>query len=186
MRWRGSEGAAVKRPLCLIILVLQGLVISLFVSSLGGTYKDLPALYEHILGDKPLPQITHLLLSVTSLAENSKFGWSFVSLMAGGLYVFGGFLALYSHPENSIGVSRCSFYQQFGAFVFSGIVVMAGLAACLPFYSITLGLRMGPPPKTTPEEWAWRMGFMGFWIMLFVLGWFWIRRYWRLSREQQR
>ncbi len=90
-----------KRPLCPAIPVLQGLLDS-FVSSLGGTYKDLPELCEHMLGDKPLPQIIHILLSVTSLAEDSKLGWCFVFLMVGRLFVFGRFLALYSHPENSI------------------------------------------------------------------------------------
>jgi hypothetical protein len=99
-----------KRPLCPAISVLQGLLDS-FVSSLGGTYKDFPALCEHMLGGKPLPQVIHILLSVTSQAEDSKLGWRFVFLMAGGLFVFGGLPALYSHPENSLGVSRCSFYQ---------------------------------------------------------------------------
>ena len=101
MRWKGSEGEALKRPLCLVILVLQGLLIS-FVSILGGTYKDLPELCEHMLGDKPLPRIIHIILSLKSLAEDSKLGWCFVFLMVGRLFVFGRFLALYSHLENSI------------------------------------------------------------------------------------
>lgn len=169
------------RPYCIALLCVQAFVLFILIAGLAFVSENYRQFLEEALGGVPLPNLTVRFVDLVDALEWLKEGKYYLMMILPGIFLVGGAMVLYSHPDSRVCGMRGVLYLAVSGSVFFFVAAFSFVGAALPIttpYSYNSELQ-----SYSKTDWSWRIatGVLAMVALALLIGW--IQRYRNLVKS---